>query len=106
MKFGYAIMNSVSCQATVVPDVSHLATLRLESNLEERYVQPYEIKFPKPRKVSQSMTFRVVCKNGVVSEDITEQIQTDFESKVWSIMAPRNGIYVILGVRKFATEFD
>lgn len=98
VKFGYAIMNSVSCQATVVPDVSHLATLRLESNLEERYVQPYEIKFPKPRKVSQSMTFRVVCKNGVVSEDITEQIQTDFESKVWSIMAPRNGIYVILGV--------
>ena len=99
VEFGYAIMDSVSCQTTIVPNVSHLATLRLENNLDkERYIQPYEIKFPKPRKVSKSMTIRVVCKNGVVSEDVTEQIQTNFRSKVWSIMAPRNGIYVILGV--------
>ena len=99
--FGYAIMDSVSCQTTIVSDVSHFATLRLENNLDnERYIQPYEIKFPKPRKVSKSVTIRVVScrKNGVVSEDITEQIQTNFNSEVWSIMAPRNGFYVILGV--------
>ncbi|KAI6661581.1 hypothetical protein LOD99_13454 [Oopsacas minuta] len=97
--FSYAIMDTTTSQTTIIPGVRHLATLVLENNLDkERYIEPFEIKFPIPRKVSKLMTMRVAYQDGQNNEEILDTIQTNFKADSWSILAPRNGTYLIIGL--------
>ena len=99
--FGYAKMDTCSSQTTIVPSVSHFATLELTNDLDsERYSEPYKIKFPIPDNISKTVILRVVYQNGVMTEDITDSIVYDFnlKSHTGSIDATGNGTFIILGV--------
>ena len=99
--FGYAKMDTYSSQTTIVPSVSHFATLELTNDLDsERYSEPYNIKFPIPCNISKTVVIRVVYQNGGLTEDITDKVVHDFNlrSHTGSIEAAGNGTYIILGV--------